>query len=72
MIDSERVKDLVIDFNVSLIKAKGAETIEEAVKRLRAAREFIGEIEKIVLEMMQEEFDLTQNIHNRHETSISK
>jgi hypothetical protein len=65
MIDSEHIKDLVIDFNVALIKAKGSETIEEAVKHLKIARECIEKLEKVIPEMKQEELDLTQDLYNK-------
>ena len=65
MIDSEVIKNLAIDFNVALIKARGSENIEEAVEKLREARRCIEKIEKIIPEMKQEELDLTQDIYNR-------
>ena len=65
MIDSEVIKNLVIDFNVALIKARGSENIEEAVEKLREARRCIKKIEKIIPEMKQEELDLTQDIYNK-------
>ena len=65
MIDSEHIKDLVIDFNVALIKAKGSETIEKAVKHLKIARECIEKLEKVIPEMKQTELDLTQDIYNK-------
>ena len=65
MIDSEQIKDLVIDFNVALIKAKGSVTIEEAVKKLKIARGCIAKLERIIPEMKQTEHDLTQDLYNK-------
>jgi hypothetical protein len=65
MIDSEHIKDLVIDFNVALIKAKGSETIEKAVEHLKIARECIEKLEKAIPEMKQTELDLTQDVYNK-------
>ena len=65
MIDSEVIKNLVIDFNVALIKARGSENIEEAVEKLREARRCIEKIGKIIPEMKQEELDLTQDLYNK-------
>lgn len=65
MINSKKIEELVIDFNVAIIKAERSETIKEAVTHLKIARECMEEIEKVIPEMKQTELDLTQDVYNR-------
>ena len=59
------VEEYKVNFEVEIIKARNSETIEEAIKHLKEARYWIGEIEKAIPEMKQIEHDLTQDLYNR-------
>lgn len=59
------MEELIKCFNTEIEMASKAETIEEAISHLTKARNFIGEIEKIIPKMKQVEHDLLQDVYNK-------